>query len=71
MIRRAILFLIRGVYQQASRRFWPRTCRYEPTCSEYAAQAIEKYGCVRGVGMGIWRILRCNPWSAGGEDPVR
>ena len=71
MLGRAIVFLIRGVYQQASRRLWPRFCRFEPTCSEYAAQAIERHGCMRGIWMGICRIARCNPWSSGGEDPVR
>ena len=45
-------------------------CKYIPTCSEYAAQAIEKYGVFKGVLMGIWRILRCNPFSKGGYDPV-
>jgi len=71
MARRTVVFLIRKVYQPVSRRFWPRMCRFEPTCSEYAARAIEKYGCLRGGWMGICRIVRCNPWSAGGEDPVR
>jgi len=46
-------------------------CRYHPTCSEYGYQAIEKYGLVRGGGKAIWRVLRCNPWSRGGEDPLK
>ena len=46
------------------------TCKYIPTCSEYAIQAIEKYGVLKGVFLGIWRILRCNPFSKGGYDPV-
>lgn len=71
MIRRAILFLIRQVYQRASRSILPRRCKYTPTCSEYTAQAIEKYGAPRGVWMGFLRVLRCNPFAAGGEDPVR
>jgi hypothetical protein len=45
-------------------------CRYHPTCSQYTKEAIEHYGVFRGVGMGLWRILRCNPWSKGGNDPV-
>ncbi|MFA5158444.1 MAG: membrane protein insertion efficiency factor YidD [Patescibacteria group bacterium] len=45
-------------------------CKYHPDCSEYCKQAIEKKGVTRGIGLGIWRILRCNPWSAGGSDPV-
>ena len=45
-------------------------CRYTPTCSEYAIQAIEKYGAVKGSLLAIWRILRCNPFAKGGYDPV-
>lgn len=46
-------------------------CRYHPTCSEYAYQAIDKYGVIKGIGKGIWRIMRCNPWSKGGLDPLK
>ena len=46
-------------------------CRYHPTCSEYTYQAIQKYGVMRGSLMGMWRILRCNPFSHGGDDPVK
>lgn len=49
----------------------PRTCRFEPTCSEYAIQAIERYGVLQGMAMAAYRILRCNPWTPGGYDPVR
>lgn len=45
-------------------------CRYYPTCSQYTYEAVEKYGVVKGIGMGSWRIMRCNPWSKGGHDPV-
>lgn len=45
-------------------------CQFQPTCSEYTYQAIEKHGAIYGSIMGIWRILRCNPWAKGGEDPV-
>ena len=45
-------------------------CRYSPSCSEYTYQAIEKYGIWKGGLMGVWRILRCNPFSKGGYDPV-
>lgn len=46
-------------------------CRFKPTCSEYAIAAIAKYGVIRGGIKAIWRILRCNPWNAGGWDPVK
>lgn len=45
-------------------------CRFYPTCSEYAYQAIDKYGIFRGGALGFWRIMRCNPWNPGGEDEV-
>ena len=44
-------------------------CRFTPTCSNYMIQAIEKYGALRGVWKGTWRILRCHPWHPGGHDP--
>lgn len=60
---------------EAYRRFvspmLPPSCRYWPTCSEYTVQAVRKYGVVRGGLMGARRVLRCNPWSRGGIDPVR
>lgn len=46
-------------------------CRYTPSCSEYGKQAIIKYGIVRGGLMAFWRVMRCNPWSKGGYDPVK
>lgn len=46
-------------------------CRFTPTCSEYTYQAIEKYGSVKGLWMGLKRIVRCNPWTKGGYDPVK
>ena len=46
-------------------------CKYYPTCSEYTKQAIEKYGALKGVCLGIKRILRCNPFSKGGYDPLK
>jgi uncharacterized protein len=45
-------------------------CKYYPSCSEYAAQAISRYGILRGLVLAGWRLLRCNPWSRGGFDPV-
>ena len=46
-------------------------CKYYPTCSEYTKQAIERYGALKGTGLGIARILRCNPFSKGGYDPLK
>ena len=46
------------------------SCRFTPTCSEYARQAILKHGPIKGLGLAIWRILRCNPWGDSGYDPV-
>ncbi|MFA7662433.1 MAG: membrane protein insertion efficiency factor YidD [Patescibacteria group bacterium] len=45
-------------------------CRFQPTCSEYGYQAIEKYGIIKGGFKALWRIMRCHPWSKGGYDPV-
>jgi len=49
----------------------PYGCRYEPSCSHYAEEAIKTHGILRGSVMAAWRVLRCNPWSKGGHDPVR
>jgi len=46
-------------------------CRFRPTCSEYAIQAIKKYGIIKGGIKALWRVMRCNPWNKGGWDPVR
>ena len=46
-------------------------CRFKPTCSEYAYKAVEKYGVIRGGFKTVWRVLRCNPFSKGGYDPVK
>ena len=48
----------------------PRRCKYHPSCSAYAVQAIETYGILRGSVLAVWRLLRCNPFSLGGYDPV-
>jgi uncharacterized protein len=48
----------------------PRRCKYEPTCSAYAVQAIREFGILRGLVLAAWRLLRCNPFSHGGFDPV-
>jgi len=65
-------FLIGGVrfYQATLSRLLPSVCKFTPSCSEYAIQAIQKKGALRGFFMAVWRILRCNPFSRGGHDPV-
>ena len=60
-----------GIYKALVSPFLPPACRFEPTCSEYAKQAVEKYGALRGTWMGLKRILRCQPFCKGGHDPVK
>jgi putative membrane protein insertion efficiency factor len=67
---RALLLAPIGLYQRLISPALPRRCKYEPTCSRYAVQAVEEYGILRGLVLAIWRLLRCNPWSDGGYDPV-
>lgn len=61
---------ILGVYKAVVSPFLPPACRFEPTCSEYMRQAIEKYGAIKGIWMGLRRLLRCQPFCDGGHDPV-
>ena len=68
-MKRAILRMIR-FYQPAMSPLFPPRCRYIPTCSEYALQAVEKYGPLRGGFLALRRLLRCNPFHKGGYDPV-
>lgn len=58
------------IYQRLISPALPRRCKYEPTCSRYAVQAVGRYGLARGLVLAAWRLLRCNPWSYGGYDPV-
>jgi putative membrane protein insertion efficiency factor len=58
------------LYQRLISPAIPRRCKYEPTCSRYAVEAIREYGILRGLLLAGWRLLRCNPWSHGGYDPV-
>ena len=58
------------LYQRAISPALPRTCKYHPTCSQYAFEAIRRFGILRGLVLAAWRLLRCNPWSHGGVDRV-
>jgi putative membrane protein insertion efficiency factor len=69
IIKDAFLFLLR-VYKRFISPFLPPACRFEPTCSVYLYQAIEKKGLIKGFVLGIKRLLRCHPFSKGGLDPV-
>ncbi len=68
-MKRVLLAPIRG-YQRWVSPSLPRRCRYEPTCSAYAVEAVERFGLMRGFLLAGWRLLRCNPLSHGGFDPV-
>jgi putative membrane protein insertion efficiency factor len=68
---RAVVTAPIRAYQRFVSPALPRRCKYHPTCSEYAVQAIRSYGILRGVVLAGWRVLRCNPWSHGGLDPVQ
>jgi putative membrane protein insertion efficiency factor len=67
--QRAVLLLLRG-YKWAISPIFPPACRYVPTCSEYAMEAVERYGALRGSLMAALRLLRCHPFVKGGYDPV-
>ncbi|MBO6018154.1 MAG: membrane protein insertion efficiency factor YidD [Prevotella sp.] len=72
-IRNVLVFLLVlpiRFYQTCISPFTPPSCRFTPTCSQYAREAIVKHGPIKGLGLAIWRILRCNPWGGSGYDPV-
>jgi putative membrane protein insertion efficiency factor len=68
-VKRPLLALI-GAYRRWISPSMARRCRYEPSCSAYAAESIKRFGALRGTLLAGWRILRCNPFSHGGFDPV-
>lgn len=70
MIKKLFINIIKFYKEQIS-PFLGIHCKYEPTCSEYTKQAIEKYGVLKGSFIGLKRILRCNPFSKGGYDPLK
>jgi uncharacterized protein len=69
-ILRATVLVPLHLYRRVISPALPRRCRYEPTCSRYAVDAIREFGILRGLVLAGWRLLRCNPWSHGGHDPV-
>jgi len=69
MLQRAVIGAIR-FYRRAVSPLKPPVCRFEPTCSAYALEAVERYGAARGSWLAVRRILRCHPFCKGGYDPV-
>ena len=63
--------ILLGYYKNFLNPLLPDSCIYTPSCSAYMGQSIEKYGYIRGIPRGLWRICRCNPFSKGGYDPVK
>ncbi len=72
-MKKLLIWLIKGYQKHISLALESKNihCKYYPTCSEYAIQAIQKYGAGRGTIKGFFRILRCNPFSKGGYDPLK
>lgn len=70
-MKKFVLKMIRFYQKHISPLKGSGCCIYTPTCSEYTRLAVEKYGVIKGLLKGAWRILRCNPFSKGGEDPLK
>lgn len=68
-MKRFVVFLLKG-YKRFVSPALPPSCRYYPTCSEYAMQAVERFGALKGSYLAVRRVLRCNPYHKGGLDPV-
>jgi uncharacterized protein len=69
-MRKVVIASLRG-YKRFISPWLPSACRFHPTCSEYTREAVDRYGVLRGLGMGAKRLLRCHPFHEGGFDPVR
>lgn len=70
LVLTTVLVALVRAYQRCVSPIFPASCRYTPSCSEYAVQALTRHGLVRGVFYATARVLRCHPWSEGGENPV-
>ena len=68
-MRKFIVIIIKG-YQKIISPIFPPSCRFYPSCSEYGIQAVSRYGVIKGGIKTIWRIIRCNPFTKGGYDPL-
>lgn len=66
-----IIFLIKGYQKHISKGLGEGKCKFVPTCSQYALEAFQKYGFFKAFLLSTWRVLRCNPWSKGGYDPLK
>lgn len=66
-----VLIFLLNIYKRYISPMLPASCRFEPTCSVYSMHAIKKYGFIKGTYLSIWRVVRCNPFSKGGYDPVK
>ncbi|KTR53853.1 hypothetical protein NS359_01985 [Curtobacterium oceanosedimentum] len=71
LLPRNVCVVVLRAYRAVISPLYGNVCRYHPSCSRYALEAIQQYGVLRGSAMGAWRIARCNPWAAGGIDDVR
>lgn len=69
-MRHLCLHLIQG-YRAVISPLLGQACRFEPTCSQYALDAVSRYGALRGLGLAVVRLLKCHPFHPGGEDPVK
>jgi putative membrane protein insertion efficiency factor len=66
-----ILIVLIVFYQKTISKILPLTCRFQPSCSQYSIEALEKYGTIKGLYFSIKRIIRCNPFNSGGYDPLK
>ncbi len=69
ILKSLFIFPIR-IYQKCISPFTPPSCSYHPSCSQYMVEAVQEWGVLKGFWLGVKRLLRCHPWSEGGEDPV-